>query len=345
MLLLSIYACVIIYRVITAISLKIWTKGIEYTEGKPAITRFHVHLPPASVRVGFFLLLATHCFLHEHFEMTKYFLLSVLLTCGALLVHSAHGVAPLARGHLQEHQYQFVLESFQNLRQAREERFDIIAGAWADVDLQQLDRISAALENHLGDAGKRMEGHSGNVINERKVYAALARMKNVRRICEIGFNGGHSASLWLWANPNAEVVMFDLWEHDASPLGEQFLLSEEARSMGILDAGSRLKIVKGNSLSTVPRFAAENPSTKCDLISVDGGHSFEVALVDIAHMHNLANPRFNTMLVDDTECTAYYCVDAVLEEHQRRGTLRKLLSVSLAPHDGTRGLSVGTYLY
>jgi predicted O-methyltransferase YrrM len=136
------------------------------------------------------------------------------------------------------------------------------------------------------------------------MYAALARMSNVRRICEIGFNGGHSASLWLWANPTAEVVMFDLWEHEASPLGEKFLLSDEARSLGIVDAASRLKIVKGNSLRSVTQFSAENPSTKCDLLSVDGGHSYEVALADIAHMHNLANPRFNTMLVDDTQCTA-----------------------------------------
>ena len=177
------------------------------------------------------------------------------------------------------------------------------------------------------------------------MYAALARMSNVRRICEIGFNGGHSASLWLWANPTAEVVMFDLWEHEASPLGEKFLLSDEARSLGIVDAASRLKIVKGNSLRSVTQFSAENPSTKCDLLSVDGGHSYEVALADIAHMHNLANPRFNTMLVDDTQCTAGHCVDAALEEHQRRGTLRRLLSVSMVPHDDGRGLSVGTYLY
>ena len=189
------------------------------------------------------------------------------------------------------------------------------------------------------------EGHSGSTIEERKIYASLARMSNVRRICEIGFNGGHSASLWLWANPEAEIVMFDIWDHDYAPLGEQFLLSEEARSLGIVNAASRLHIIKGNSLRTVTQFAAESPKTKCDLLSVDGGHSYNVSLADITHMHNLANPRFNTMLVDDTQCAAHYCVDAALEEHQRRGTLRKLLSTSMAPHDGSRGISVGTYLH
>ena len=74
-------------------------------------------------------------------------------------------------------------------------------------------------------------------------------------------------------------------------------------------------------------------------------HAYNVSLADITHMHNLANPRFNTMLVDDTQCAAHYCVDAALEEHQRRGTLRTLLSTSVAPHDGSRGISVGTYLH
>jgi hypothetical protein len=237
--------------------------------------------------------------------------------------------------------------SFHENRHAHEQRLSIIAGSWADVDIRQHDRIASALDKSLGDAVNKIEGHSGRKNDERKVYTALARMGNVRRICEIGFNGGHSASLWLWANPEAEVVMFDLWEQEASPVGEQFLLSDEAKSLGIMNAASRLKIVKGNSLSTVTRFSAENPKTKCDLISVDGGHKHEIAIADIAHMHNLANPRFNTMLVDDTQCVSVWCVDAALEEHQRRGTLRKLLSISLLALDGSlsAGLSVGTYLH
>ena len=87
----------------------------------------------------------------------------------------------------------------------------------------------------------------------------------------------------------------------------------------------------------------ENPATKCDLLSVDGGHSYGVALADVAHMHNLANPTFNSVLVDDTQCTSPYRVDAALEEHHRRGTLIKLLSVSMAPHNGKRGVSVEAF--
>lgn len=186
-------------------------------------------------------------------------------------------------------------------------------------------------------------GHSGSAPIERKIYHALARMKNVQRICEIGFNAGHSASLWLMANPTAEVIMFDLWAHNSSDPGARFLLSPEARALGIQDAASRLRIIKGDSTKTVVDFSAENPSVKCDLLSVDGGHTHDVALADIRHMHNLANPRFNTVVIDDTQCDLPWCVDSALEEHQRRGTLQKLLSVSIAPRLGSRGLTIAAY--
>ena len=168
-------------------------------------------------------------------------------------------------------------------------------------------------------------------------------MKNVRRICEIGFNAGHSASLWLMANPTAEVLMFDLWTHNSSEIAAKFLLSPEARALGIEDAASRLQIIKGDSTKTVVDYAAENPSVKCDLLSVDGGHTHEIALADIGHMHNLANPRFNTVVIDDTQCDLPWCVDSALEEHQRRGTLQRLLSVSIAPRHGSRGVTIATY--
>ena len=141
-------------------------------------------------------------------------------------------------------------------------------------------------------------------------------MPAVKTICEIGFNSGHSASVWLavrpsnffphfffsgskkssaeeivgrrgkdshfsfffslenkQANPNAKVIMFDLWEHAYAPRAEAWLRSQAAAAHGIQDGDARLTVVKGSSLDTVPQFAADNPDVKCDLISVDGGHT------------------------------------------------------------------------
>ena len=38
----------------------------------------------------------------------------------------------------------------------------------------------------------------------------------------------------------------------------------------------RFEFVAGDSTLTVPQYAATHPNTKCDLLSVDGGHSLEV---------------------------------------------------------------------
>lgn len=83
--------------------------------------------------------------------------------------------------------------------------------------------------------------------------------------------------------------MFDLWEHAYAPRAEAWLRSPAAAAHGIKDGDSRLTVVKGSSLETVPEFAAENPDVKCDLISVDGGHTYDIALKDLENMHLLAN--------------------------------------------------------
>jgi len=43
---------------------------------------------------------------------------------------------------------------------------------------------------------------------------------------------------------------------------------------------------------------------------------------DINSAQFLANPDFNLLFVDDTNCKARYCFDSAVEEHLRRGTVR-----------------------
>ena len=42
---------------------------------------------------------------------------------------------------------------------------------------------------------------------------------------------------------------------------------------------------------------------------------------DINSFQFLANPDFNLLFVDDTNCKARYCFDSAVEEHLRRGTV------------------------
>jgi hypothetical protein len=64
---------------------------------------------------------------------------------------------------------------------------------------------------------------------------------------------------------------------------------------------------------------------------------------DIRNMQNLATPRFNTVDMDDSQSDLSWYVDSALEEHHRRDMLQKLLSVSIAPRLGSRGLNIATY--
>ena len=72
----------------------------------------------------------------------------------------------------------------------------VLAGSWSAVDLAPLDTLYAALTKHL-NGSEPLEGHSAELTIERKVYHAIASMPAIRTICEIGFNGGLSAALWL----------------------------------------------------------------------------------------------------------------------------------------------------
>lgn len=283
----------------------------------------------------------------------------------------------------------------------------VLSGGWADVDLTPLDALATALSRHLNVSG--LEGHSAQLVVERKVYYALASMPAIRTICEIGFNGGHSASIWLHgkmflptlrslqkilselhseraerdvirfvlmvpqslrkshfftltfslrhfhvdnhvprlANPTAQVYMFDLWTHKYSPAGEAFLRGPKAAAMGIVNADSRLHITKGPSQVTVPTFATEHPGLRCDLLSVDGGHTYDMAVADITNMAQLANPNFNVLLVDDTNCASSWCVDAAVQEQQRRGLVHRLAGFSEGRAGGnnfSRGVTVGRYM-
>eukprot|EP00465_Bigelowiella_longifila_P003830 CAMPEP_0185259984 /NCGR_PEP_ID=MMETSP1359-20130426/8649_1 /TAXON_ID=552665 /ORGANISM="Bigelowiella longifila, Strain CCMP242" /LENGTH=200 /DNA_ID=CAMNT_0027846065 /DNA_START=436 /DNA_END=1038 /DNA_ORIENTATION=- len=189
------------------------------------------------------------------------------------------------------------------------------------------------------------EGHSGQLVAERKAYILMASLPCIRRICEIGFNGGHSAALWLKAAPRAEVVMFDLWNHTYNARGEAFLRDPHtAREFQLPNADERLHIIKGSSLKTVPSFARNFPEKKCDLISIDGGHTEDIARADLWSMANLANRNFHVLLLDDTNCEGFWCngPQAALEHHMSTGLVKIIAGIT--EENAGRGLSILQYI-
>jgi hypothetical protein len=67
------------------------------------------------------------------------------------------------------------------------------------------------------------EGYSQQVPGQNAFLRRMGSSPSVKRVMEIGFNGEHSAELFLSSNPNAEVVSFDIGHHDYLKHGKAFI--------------------------------------------------------------------------------------------------------------------------
>jgi len=63
----------------------------------------------------------------------------------------------------------------------------------------------------------------------------------------------------------------------------------------------RFFIHLGDSTKTVPTFIQANPTFRCDLIFVDGGHTYAIAKADLENFASIANRsnRDNAIIFDD----------------------------------------------
>lgn len=152
------------------------------------------------------------------------------------------------------------------------------------------------LDSALGDSVGR-EGGTDTWPDQQQIYTAIATLPQLGHaptICEIGFNAGHSALLWLLASPASRVVSFDLARHSAVDVALRWL-----RNHPKLNASSRLELIRGPSNDTVPRFAAKSANPRCQVLSIDGGHGRAVAQQDLINMRLLADPCRHLALIDD----------------------------------------------
>jgi hypothetical protein len=116
----------------------------------------------------------------------------------------------------------------------------------------------------------------------------------VRRVCQVGFNAGHSAIAFLLARPNVELVSFDLLEHPYGRPAEAFVATAFP---------GRHRVFAGPSNRTLLEFAMAHPEERCDLAFVDGAHTEEAAFEDLMLMSLLAP----TVVMDDVGCQSNFC--------------------------------------
>ena len=110
----------------------------------------------------------------------------------------------------------------------------------------------------------------------------------IERIAEIGFNAGHSSVLFLSERSDVEVTSFDIMRHGYVKVGKEFVDTNYP---------GRHRLIGGDSLKSVPEFHCNHPGETFDLIFIDGGHRYDIALNDIINMKALAHK--NTLVVID----------------------------------------------
>ena len=174
----------------------------------------------------------------------------------------------------------------------------------------QIDDYKTILDNNKNhfdklytickEIGEKVEGNCFtqhlNIDNTIKklIYKQLNHFSlglNATNIMEIGFNAGHSSLLYLLANPNSKLTIFDICQHKYTLPCFKYLQSVFP---------DRLQIFPGDSTKTVAEFYTNNPNTKFDLIHIDGAHFGDIPNKDFYNSLKLAS---DIIVWDDTNIT------------------------------------------
>lgn len=157
----------------------------------------------------------------------------------------------------------------------------------SDQEMSDIERLMWDVYAYVLERGEAVyEG--GASVAEATYVRELARSVNATAIAEIGFNVGFSSIAFLESSPDTRVVSFELDRRRSVELAKEFV---DARYPG------RHELVVGNSLDTVPTYA-DRSAGEFDLIFVDGGHTYDVAIADILNGRRLAKPGA-LVVVDD----------------------------------------------
>ncbi len=112
---------------------------------------------------------------------------------------------------------------------------------------------------------------------------------SAQKVLEIGFNTGHSALLFLLANPSSKLLCFDIVEHPYTMKCFEYLQSI---------FGDRLEMIVGDSTVTIPKYCQEHPGEMFDVFHLDGSHDVTIARLDFQNTWPLVR---DVIIFDDTQ--------------------------------------------
>lgn len=134
------------------------------------------------------------------------------------------------------------------------------------------------------------------------------------RICEIGFNAGHSCMLMLLGRDTTplEFTVFDIGHHKYTRPCFEYIKSQFQHV--------NFEYIEGDSTVTVPRWIEKNEQKLglYDVVHVDGGHSEHCITNDMRNTDNLVRVG-GIVIVDDTHFGYINkCVDMYLASGKYR---------------------------
>jgi len=157
------------------------------------------------------------------------------------------------------------------------------------------DHVSA-LAKILAEIGERVEGNficdgephrDVRTHNADKIHNLQTLVKGKTRVCEVGFNAGHSLLCMVDVNPTAEYVLFDLGIHAYTrPCFDYLRAAYPSTSM---------TIVYGDSKETLPAYQGS-----FDLMHIDGGPHLPELTSDYTQSLRLIQPGC-PIVFDDTD--------------------------------------------
>ncbi len=118
--------------------------------------------------------------------------------------------------------------------------------------------------------------------------------KDAKKICEIGFNAGHSATLLFESSPkDAHLLFFDLGNHTYMTPCYEYVKEEYPQTS---------ELIIGDSREKFSAYLAEHPEEvgTYDLVHVDGGHELSCFQSDIENAMKLVK-KGGIVIVDDTQ--------------------------------------------
>jgi len=145
--------------------------------------------------------------------------------------------------------------------------------------------------SHEGEKSN-LEGFSTAQPKQVEFYLRAGNLSWIETVCETGFNGGHSALSLLYGSKTSRLISFDFMDKTFHPTVQRAF--EESFGKERIQS-----FVAGDSTKTLPEFVKSNGgSVKCSIISIDGGHTLEVARSDIDNFFQLADCN-HILLMDD----------------------------------------------